>query len=66
MGATAMTTEDLTTVQKQMLTGAFYIDSHHNADYLGEADDLVERGLLTRTTGGDSQYTSYHYTPVKP
>ena len=54
----------LTPVQEKMLTGPFYIDGRHNRDYLGEADDLVARGLLTRTEGGDSQYTSYHYEPV--
>lgn len=57
--------EGLNKVQQTMLKGEFYIDSHHNADYLDDAQALVERGLLTVRTGGDSQYTSYHYTPVR-
>lgn len=56
---------DLNKVQQTMLKGEFYIDSLHNIDYLADAQALVERGLLTVREGGDSQYTSYHYTPVQ-
>lgn len=53
----------LTPRQQKMLTGAFYIDGGHNQHCLDEADDLVERGLLTVHEGGDDQHTIYHYKP---
>lgn len=59
-----MTERALTAIQEKMLTGPFYIDGWHNRDYLPEANDLVRRGLLTVSEGGDSQHTSYHYQPV--
>lgn len=58
-----MSRADLTPTQIKMLQGPFYIDGWHNRAFLPEADALVARGLLTRTEGGDSQHTSYHYTP---
>lgn len=60
-----MVDQPLTSVQEKMLQGAFYIDSRHNRDYLDDAEALVRRGLLKRTEGGDSQHTSYHYTPTQ-
>lgn len=60
-----MVGQPLTAVQEKMLQGDFYIDGRHNRAFLPEAEALVARGLLNRTEGGDSQHTSYHYTPVQ-
>jgi hypothetical protein len=54
----------LTPRQEKMLTGEFYIDGWHNRHCLGDANLLVEKGLLDVREGGDDQYTSYHYTPT--
>jgi hypothetical protein len=54
----------LSSAQRTMLTGAFFIDGWHNTRFLGEANDLVSRGLLTVRDGSDDQRTVYHFEPV--
>ena len=55
----------MTPVQEKMLLGDFYINGWHNIDYLGEADELVAKGLLTKRVTVSDQETTYHYSPVR-
>jgi hypothetical protein len=57
---------DLTSTQRLMLTGPFSIDGWRNTRWLPEAQDLVQRGLLTCTEGGDDQYTVLRFYPATP
>lgn len=59
-----MTLDELTDIQRKMLTGEFYIDGWHNTRFLGQANALAGAGLLSRRESGDDQYTSYHYAPT--
>jgi len=54
----------MTPAQEKMLTGPSYIDGWHNRDYLDEALELVEMGLLKMESDVSDQYTVYRFEPV--